>query len=262
MMTRVLVLAALLVSVLGAPWDATLADELYAESLASLQKENMTDELPDLAETMLAANNGDMLAQSKLGFMYLMGWRGVVRNETLALLWLERAAEAGEVDAMHNLAGVLMERNNGVVDEGAAMWFKRAAEAGNVESMVLMGRMLEFGKGAIERDVRESFAWYMRAAATGHGGAQTQVGLSFMTGKGVAEDNVAAAKWFRAAAAQGIFTSMINLGALARTGVGSDRADPHAALEWYERAAAVATLQSDRDVAHAAIKNLLSADEL
>ena len=53
----------------------------------------------------LAAEQGDMLAERYLGFMYSNG-QGVARDDREAVKWYGRAAEQGDADAQVNLAAM------------------------------------------------------------------------------------------------------------------------------------------------------------
>ena len=69
-----------------------------------------------------------------LGYLALFG-RGVPKDRPTAIAWFERAAAAGNSQAMKNL-GVAYENGTGVVasDATALTWYRRAVAAGNTDA--------------------------------------------------------------------------------------------------------------------------------
>lgn len=74
---------------------------------------------------LAAAGKGDGEAQCRLWSAYSSG-EGVMRDETEALKWLQRAAEQGHAEAQPYLGTDDVSRNN---DLKAVKWFRRAATA-------------------------------------------------------------------------------------------------------------------------------------
>jgi TPR repeat protein len=62
-----------------------------------------------------------MLAQTKLGILYLNG-RGVVRDDSLAAVWLGKAAEQGHAEAQATLA-LLYQWGRGVPHDSNRAYF-------------------------------------------------------------------------------------------------------------------------------------------
>jgi len=77
---------------------------------------------------------------NSLGDVYYDG-RGVAQDDTKAREWYQKAADAGNGDAMFNL-GWLYEKGRGVTRDPtkARDWYQKAADAGNIR-----------GKGALAR---------------------------------------------------------------------------------------------------------------
>ncbi len=78
------------------------------------------------------AEQGDTLAQSRLGVMYAYG-EGVPKDAQQAVAWYRKAAEKGDADAQYNL-GLMYDNGRGVPkdEQQAAAWFRKAAEQGVV----------------------------------------------------------------------------------------------------------------------------------
>jgi TPR repeat protein len=75
-----------------------------------------------------AAENGYMVAQSNLGWMYLTGL-GVSRDYAKALAWYRKAAEQGDVSAQTNLGSMYYEGKGVSQDYREALtWYRKAAE--------------------------------------------------------------------------------------------------------------------------------------
>jgi TPR repeat protein len=116
------------------------------------------------------ANNGNPLAQYRLGMIYYLG-KGVPEDEAQAI-----------------------------------RWWKKAAAQGYTEAMFALGSAYLFGSQAaktVPDGDREAAIWYFQAASAGHAEAQYHLGLLFLGGKGVIESRTEAAFWFRKAADQG-----------------------------------------------------------
>ena len=66
----------------------------------------------DFNQTQRLANQGDALAQARLGLMYTQG-EGVRQDYTKARQWYEKAANQGKASAQYNL-GVMYYEGEGV----------------------------------------------------------------------------------------------------------------------------------------------------
>jgi TPR repeat protein len=80
---------------------------------------------------------------------------------------LERAAEAGDVDAMYDLA-VLVVRDEPDVGRG---WYERAAEAGHAPAMNNLATLVA------KEDPEAARRWYERSAEAGNPAAMVNLGV-------------------------------------------------------------------------------------
>ena len=80
---------------------------------------------------------------------------------------LERAAEAGDVDAMYNLGVMLVEDE----PEVARRWYERAAEAGHAPAMNNLGTLV------VEEDLEAARRLYSRSAEAGNPAAMVNLGV-------------------------------------------------------------------------------------
>jgi localization factor PodJL len=114
-----------------------------------------------------AANLGLPAAQAYLGRLYEKGGVGLAKNPTEARRWYERAAQAGDRSAMHNLGLYYFEGSGGPKNTAAAAeWFRRAAMAGLTDSQYNLGRLYEEGLG-VSQNPAEAYKWYILAARGG-----------------------------------------------------------------------------------------------
>ena len=74
------------------------------------------------------------MAMNNLGCMYKKGWGGA-QDYVQARKWFQKAADAGDADAMYNL-GVLYQNGQGVARDSARAryWIRKAADAGNADA--------------------------------------------------------------------------------------------------------------------------------
>lgn len=204
-------------------------------SVAS-QSANTDENLATIAEQYRQlAEQGDMKAQSQLGYLYYVG-EGVVQSYTEAVNWYRKAATQGDKDAQYNLA-VAYAFGEGTEQDlaQAAMWYRRAAEQGHMISQYSLALSYLYGDG-VEQDTSEAALWFTRAAEQGYTRAQVHLGSMYHTGDGVEQDYAQAIQWYRKAADRGDATAQYNLGSLYRSGKGVDQNLPQA-IRWFRLAA-------------------------
>lgn len=154
------------------------------------------------------------------------------RDPAEAVLWLEKAASRGQLDALRMLAN-LYDKGGEVGKDAvkAAEYFRRAAVRGDREAAFRAGDYAD-AQG------RNPEPWYWQAAVQGHPEAQYR--LARLRQKYAGSDKAVqgeAASWYRKSADQGNPAAALQLGILLETGTGVAAA-PAEALSWYEKAAA------------------------
>jgi len=134
----------------------------YARGKLLLQSKQVTNGLRDIAR---AAEDRDVAAMSKLGFLLVEGDQGVAIDVPAGLQWLERAFYFRDSDAAY-LLGKTYERGLGApVDQARAVGYYRiAAEEGDGASQNDLGLMLWYGRGA-KQDQEEAIRLWNLAAA-------------------------------------------------------------------------------------------------
>lgn len=111
-----------------------------------------------------AAQAGLAPAQQRVGAIYEQGL-GVERDLPRAMGWYERAAQGGNVQAMHRLA--TLRASQGDPDYAAAFrWYTEAAEGGLRDSQFNLGVLLTRGLGT-PRNLPRAYQWFDVAARQG-----------------------------------------------------------------------------------------------
>ncbi|HEY5829766.1 MAG TPA: protein kinase [Hyphomicrobiaceae bacterium] len=217
------------------------------------------------------AAKGDGHAMNWLG-MYSFGSTILPHDDKLALDWLAKGAEAGDVDAMFNLGNTLASGTRTKKDLAKAVGrlrdaalgghqpaasrlsdvlaeqtdtsanatrqagvLRKLADLGNGAAMRVLGRWYAVGYG-LPKNKSEARRWYQRAAELGEADAFADVGWMYFQGDGVPEDNAEAVRYFRMAVAIGSLEALRHLAWHMDNGVGVDRRDPDAAAELYFQA--------------------------
>ena len=87
-------------------------------------------------------------------------------------------------------------------DLRAKEWYEKAAKAGESEAMTNLGYMYDQGQG-VPRDYDKAKDWYEMAAAAGDAVAMRNLGILYHKGQGVLQDDHQAREWIEKAAAAG-----------------------------------------------------------
>ncbi len=200
-----------------------------------------------------AATAGIPEAQFRVGRAYLDG-AGVPVSREEGARWIERAAEAGWVEAQVVLAtlhlfGLVVSGGSGSAVfsigpsqqdakpdyERAAQWASRAAEAGSPDGQALLGYILTSGPAEM-RDLDVADGWYARSAEAGCPQGHLGVALAQLRNALDAEGQQKAATSLAKAAEGGLGTALYLLGVMTERGAGVKQ-DVSAATELYRQAA-------------------------
>jgi len=178
-----------------------------------------------------AAEAGNDNAMYKLGLARLNG-NGLPRDLSKALEWFGKAADAGNGDAMFKL-GLAYYGGEGVEKDHvkAVEWYEKAAKAGSSEAMHNLGAMYYSGE-SMPKNSRKAVDWLARAAEQGNTQAMYNLAVAYYNGDGIAKDYPQAVEWFRKSAEAGNTSAMYNL-ALAYL----DVTDYMNAKRWFIKAA-------------------------
>ena len=198
-----------------------------------------------------AANKGVPAAWYQVGFAYLLG-RGVPASLSAALRWLDRAAEANQVDAQILLASLALQGTCDTPHMGlfevvptadnahpnfcvALHWAEQATAQGSPEAQAILGYVLTDGPTELRDRERGEHCYQCSAEA---GSAQGQLGWALiLLGRNTLETTREASELLEKAAAANLPTGRYVLGAIAESGAAGTQ-DFVAAAEHYRVAAA------------------------
>ena len=109
------------------------------------------------------------------------------------------------------------------------------ARHGEAEAQASLGFRYRRGEGVLQNDVAAA-RWFRAAAEQGHAEAQFNLGFHYREGRGVPQDDARAIRWYRRAANQGDADAQNNLGGMYARGDGV-RPDGAEAVRWWTLAA-------------------------
>jgi TPR repeat protein len=145
---------------------------------------------------LVAAEGGDPDAMYNLAYLLRDD------NPDEAETWALRAAQAGQIKAMHVLGALLLKKDD---PAEAERWWRKAAEAGNGPSMQRLGALF-----AEQGDAEAAEDWYRRAAEAGETYAMNWLGYQ----ANQAGDIDQAKSWFQRSSGAGDEYGTYNLGAM------------------------------------------------
>ncbi|HUO23629.1 MAG TPA: peptidoglycan-binding protein [Caulobacteraceae bacterium] len=115
------------------------------------------------------ADQGYAPAEFYMAKLYEDGEAGIKKDMVEARRWTQRAADAGDPKAMHNLGLYYFHGDGGTKNVGlAASWFRRAADLGLVDSQYNLAQLYEEGLG-VGQNPAEAYKWFLIAAKSGDG---------------------------------------------------------------------------------------------
>jgi TPR repeat protein len=126
-------------------FSLALVNNVYANESNTSTSENTIMQL---------AEQGNSLAQAKLGAMYLLGKEGKEQDDKKAAEWMLKAANQGFLEAQVIVAA-MYDRGMGMEMDvhKATAWYEKAAAQGHKPSLAILGRN-EIAKGGIAFDYK------------------------------------------------------------------------------------------------------------
>jgi tetratricopeptide (TPR) repeat protein len=131
------------------------------QSVQPIRKQDLN--LLDIKEIRQGANSGDNECQYLLGLRYLKGSDGLKENSSHAVMWLNKAASAGNVSAQYSL-GEYYEGNSRY--DKALQWYRMASGLGHSGATLRLGYMYEMGRG-VSNDPKLALEYYSKALEMG-----------------------------------------------------------------------------------------------
>lgn len=185
-------------------------------------------------DLLVRAQTGDKEAQYKYARKLTSLHPGAADYQK-AIIWLQKSAEQGYVNAQNEL-GYWFHMGYGVAKDQkkAFSWYKKAAEQGYDIAQYNVGLCYEYGRG-VQQSESDAFLWYKKAAEKGYKSALYALGCCFYYAKGTSRDYQLAYEFFMKAAEQNHAQAMCNLGDIFYYGYGKSK-DLLKAIEWYDKA--------------------------
>lgn len=122
----------------------------------------------DFEDIKARAEAGDAGAQTNLGFMHLEA-----KNEDEAANWFRLAAEQGDLVAQDKIGGMYLYGIGVQINHQEALkWYRLAAEQGHAWSQRSIATMYEHGRGVPQNFFR-AYIWYSLADATQPRGSES-----------------------------------------------------------------------------------------
>lgn len=150
-----------------------------------------------------AADQGSKESLYYMGVLLHRGF-GIDKNESLALDYWRRAAQAGVAEAQLRL-GVELARTTTHAREGAD-WLIKCVKAAvpktSAQAACALGNIYAKGLGDVQSDMKEAARWYELAARGGDASAQLVYALMLMQGQVVEQNMNQGMSYLRLAAGQ------------------------------------------------------------
>lgn len=150
---------------------------------------------PEARELFTRAKAGEAAAMHALALKFSAGESGLSKDDDEGFVWLQKAAEAGDLAAQTDYAKDLGYRGRYAESQ---TWALRAAERKDHEAEYVVGKHYDDGRG-VEKNPAEAIKWYQLAAESGHPLAMRSLGLLLAETK----DYAGARVWLEKAKAGG-----------------------------------------------------------
>lgn len=209
------------------------ADALYLMGFAhetGQGAEASKDKALEFYRKAAAAKSKD--AAYRMSFILLASEKETERDqarETLETAAKDDPSVAGRILGEAYLRGLLTPAPD---PDKAIVWWQRAADAGDVPSILLMARFYEGQFGFPElKDPKAALETYAKAAELGDAGAMAALGSRYLSGDEKLRDEKKGREWLKKAIAVKEYTAYLALGDYEE----NVKKDPEAALAEYER---------------------------
>jgi len=213
---------------------AANSGDLFAQTELGAMLESGIGSAVDLVEARewyrRAAGEGYVPAMVLLASMYSEG-KGVPQDRDEALHLLEPAAERDYAPAKTDLAVLYLLAPDGPAHDLDAVRLLRKAVRDDPKAAFVLGWCYQQQRG-VKRDLAEAAQWYRKAANQRFAAAENNLGFLYNAG-GIPANPAAALEWYRRAAEDGVSDAALSAAKLLLTGPESIR-DRHSALVWFQ----------------------------
>lgn len=195
------------------------------------------NEIKNIINLQKQADSGDTDAMIKIGNYYKKG-HTVDRDPVIARQYLEKAANAGNLEAMKTLVKNRLDVNDPnfdgeiVNDENFIKFLVTLSQQPNPEVEYL----LEAAQFYMDHgNTNEAFSWWEKASGIGDGTGYYNIAKAYDEGNGIGKDSQKGFEYYSKAAEKGHPEAMYKLGIYYETGINGEK-NIEKAKEWYKRA--------------------------
>lgn len=187
-------------------------------------------------------------AKVKLGTLYATGV-GVEKNDDLAFIFYEQAAEAGDSFGMNCLANCYNNGKGCTKDSVKYIdWLKKSAALQNPVAICNLGKVYCLGEG-VEKSYDKGNEFFVQSSQMGYAWAYNNLGWNYEQGNGVEKNLNKAFELYKIAAEADCVLGQRNLGYCYQYGNGTE-IDMSQAYRWYSRAAEIGDSVAQCKVGH------------
>ena len=189
------------------------------------------------------AENGDVIAQTNLGYMYYSSMietpDNIETSYSQAEGWFRKAAEKGNASAQ-NLLGEISNLHGGDQIE-SEKWYRLAAIQGNASSQYNLALIYlgptdnRFPGKSVSKNIAKAKEWALKSSIQGYVPAQSLLGMLLISTGNSNRDYAEALVWLQKAVKRGDTDAQIMLGDVYVTGKGVKQ-DYNQAINWYRKA--------------------------
>ena len=160
---------------------------------------------------------------------------GVNKDYLKSESWFNKAAEAGNIDAMNVLAKEYLTGLNFKKDDIKAFtWFKKSAEEGCVESYDYLAMCYEHGIG-VKMNSSKAVEWYNKAVENDDEESMYRLAFLYEMGNGVPKDDKKAFDLYKKSAERGSAIAQLSLAYCYFEGTGTQKSSTQA-IYWATKA--------------------------
>ena len=232
----------------GIGWQGVAAQDVTRAAISAEVSSFDSLQASALEHLITAADAGD--AAASLAVARAMFSHPDPTRQGEGVPYLERAADAGVIDALVQLGGLYASGGYGVGPDlaMAKAQYEMAAGTGSIEAIAVLGRLL-INSDFTPEGRKRAIDLLTQAVSAGHVSAANTLGQLYIEGRGVPADVDKALYYFGIGLVAGNTGSIVNVGDALRVGATNLGANPGVALEFFQKAAELGDNGAGRRIA-------------
>ncbi|HBO37962.1 MAG TPA: hypothetical protein DD638_04815 [Pasteurellaceae bacterium] len=229
-------------------FDRTLLATLFLSVAISFSVQAMEPPEPDdytleqIVELKKAAEQGDKVAQFRMGYAYHYGLAGLMADATKAMEWYQKSSAQGYAKATHNIGILYNDEDNEILDYTKAKEMYESTlqqDPTNYIAKYYLAQLYLDGLG-VKQDVPKALILFKEAAQSGDKNAPVTLGQLYTnddndTSYGIKKDVAEGIKWYQKGVDNGSSLAMVDLAYHYYSGEGVDK-DLKKAFDLYTKA--------------------------